>query len=608
MSEEEKTKKGEAKGGDDCGDPPAEGTGTKQATEGEKNDTPHSDGDDEASVGTKSANSKAQVEPNGASDGNLDPSPGEAASNSNSNASNRNSNSNTASGETQEQGHGHGQEKASTSPPSSQNEMKSKTADKADGDSTMKKESLTNENDADADPKASDLPTIPETVPSIPPTPVQKMKRANTTGQFISSRSSSTSDNSGAGSGSGSSSGTRTSNNNISSNSQKSAFLSRSQSDRGVYQQFQQGQGIDAHPYARGSVIEVLYGVAPRKMRSRRTSDDEDDDEDEDDEDEDEEEEEEDDMMMDVDVKMEEEGGEKGGNQDGTESGSGQEVRLADIIDRAPSDTPDHELPPYRWKYYIHYREYNRRMDEWITDPARIISPPSIGNAKVRAMKKAQAAKAEEERRMREREKREREALAWAEVHEKRRKMGGGEGGDDAAAGPDEIGSSGSLGNLSPFPRPVSQRASSRRASAAIAASSSNHQSSSSGAIASTDIDGAGSATSATLLDEQERLRLTRSQRRKSTRGTGGGAGGTGGNAGDDADESGNKKNTSGTTVTTLLPPDDEIIQDKVVTVAAQELDEHEGLDEAALREHEEVTKVKNVKEVELGRYRMVRN
>ena len=57
--------------------------------------------------------------------------------------------------------------------------------------------------------------------------------------------------------------------------------------------------------------------------------------------------------------------------------------------------------------------------------------------------------------------------------------------------------------------------------------------------------------------------------------------------------------------VTTLLP-DDKMIQDKVVTVAAQELDEHEGLDEASLREHEEVTKVKNVNEVELGRYRMV--
>jgi hypothetical protein len=59
--------------------------------------------------------------------------------------------------------------------------------------------------------------------------------------------------------------------------------------------------------------------------------------------------------------------------------------------------------------------------------------------------------------------------------------------------------------------------------------------------------------------------------------------------------------------VHTLLP-EYENIKDKVVTVAAQELDEHEGLDEASLREHEEVTKVKNVKEVELGKYNMVSN
>mmetsp|Transcript_20053 Transcript_20053/g.29746 ORF Transcript_20053/g.29746 Transcript_20053/m.29746 type:complete len:384 (-) Transcript_20053:2051-3202(-) len=42
-----------------------------------------------------------------------------------------------------------------------------------------------------------------------------------------------------------------------------------------------------------------------------------------------------------------------------------------------------------------------------------------------------------------------------------------------------------------------------------------------------------------------------------------------------------------------------------VATIPAQELDEHEGLDEASLREHEEVTKVKNVAFLELGEYRM---
>ena len=42
-----------------------------------------------------------------------------------------------------------------------------------------------------------------------------------------------------------------------------------------------------------------------------------------------------------------------------------------------------------------------------------------------------------------------------------------------------------------------------------------------------------------------------------------------------------------------------------VTTIAARELDEHEGIDEAGLREHEEVTKVKNVSSIEMGQYRM---
>ena len=50
---------------------------------------------------------------------------------------------------------------------------------------------------------------------------------------------------------------------------------------------------------------------------------------------------------------------------------------------------------------------------------------------------------------------------------------------------------------------------------------------------------------------------------------------------------------------------EEHIGKDVVATVPAQELDEHEGLDEASLREHEEVTKVKNVARVELGKYRM---
>ena len=90
--------------------------------------------------------------------------------------------------------------------------------------------------------------------------------------------------------------------------------------------------GIDAHPFARGSVIEVLFDL------------------------------------------------------DG-------DAQLCDIIDRAPSDTPNHAITSYRWKYYIHYRDFNRRMDEWITDPGRIVNPPSVGNAKVRIALKSNHSK-----------------------------------------------------------------------------------------------------------------------------------------------------------------------------------------------------------------------
>ena len=45
--------------------------------------------------------------------------------------------------------------------------------------------------------------------------------------------------------------------------------------------------------------------------------------------------------------------------------------------------------------------------------------------------------------------------------------------------------------------------------------------------------------------------------------------------------------------------------EEEVPLTAHMEHDEHEGLDEEQLKEHEEVTKVKNVKFVELGKYRM---
>ena len=52
--------------------------------------------------------------------------------------------------------------------------------------------------------------------------------------------------------------------------------------------------------------------------------------------------------------------------------------------------------------------------------------------------------------------------------------------------------------------------------------------------------------------------------------------------------------------------PDAETVDpDAPTAVDDMEHDEHEGLDEASLKEHEEVTKVKNVSWVELGKHRM---
>ncbi len=378
------------------------------------------------------------------------------------------------------------------------------------------------------------------------------------------------------------------------------------------------GGGIDTHPYMRGSVIEVIYGV--RKM--------EDSDMDEDFEDVNDENEYEEEDWNDND------NGGSGSLDNNTKNGGGGtrferssnnnenqiEIRLADIIDRCQSDTPNHENPAYRYKYYIHYRDYNRRMDEWLTDPERIVSPPSVGNAKVREMKKAKAkaAKEEEERKAA----RERERLRLLKLENSNHSAatgmsnsntttsstgpiadnnnnnnnGGGNFNDNVAneEAKNYFNDNNNL-SVSPGGRPTSQRVSSRRAVVAITNISN-------GVNSNTNNHNSNIATESKLLDDATTT-ATR-QRRKSTRG----------GANDDYDKTGQQQSqqsdkarlNNSVIVTTLLPTtSQDDIKDKVVTVAARELDEHEGLDEASLREHEEVTKVKNVAEVQLGKYRM---
>ena len=47
--------------------------------------------------------------------------------------------------------------------------------------------------------------------------------------------------------------------------------------------------------------------------------------------------------------------------------------RLAKIIERMRKSESD------EWQYYVHYYDFNRRMDEWITDYSRITIYPSEG-------------------------------------------------------------------------------------------------------------------------------------------------------------------------------------------------------------------------------------
>ena len=390
-------------------------------------------------------------------------------------------------------------------------------------------------------------------------------------------------------------------------------------------------QGVDTHPFARSSVIEVLHaGSKSKKATDGKpgmqfaydsthgdTSDDDDDDSENggggggfwssDDED----------AGHATYVTY---GSGSGSGTGGSDSGGGGDpvkpgeergdlpegtsILLCDIIDRLPSSTPDHPLPEKRWKYYIHYRDYNRRMDEWITSD-RIVSPPSVGGAKVRAMKK------EEERRQREerlREEEERRLREEEEMELARQKLAG----EAAAASADGAAAEASLASSRPR---ASRRSSNVSVGAADANGAGDDGEADAAALAAAGGGGGGGET-----------RLTRRQRRKVTDGdvtNSSVPGSTGspspvpgssahrgsaaaGAAATTAGPSGHGPGAASGHGSTVAQKVQERVELNVVTtIAAQELDEHEGIDEAGLREHEEVTKVKNVSSIEMGMYRM---
>jgi len=292
---------------------------------------------------------------------------------------------------------------------------------------------------------------------------------------------------------------------------------------------------IDSHPFARGSVIEIYHSEVDYK-----------------------------------DLDDDYNGDEKGTKDENSENSDAMignrythsSTLLADIIDRMPSVTPQHRDPSRRWKYYVHYRNYNRRMDEWIDDPSRIASPPSIGNSKIRAMRKKEI----EERRF----------LRLGECNDSLLSKNGINSVTNTLSAPHS------------FLKVTSKRASinsdillssdekvNNRNSIKLSSIMKNSSITSSGRVSRRRSSRA--STSSTIETEKQ---STLSMERNST-------------------------NTS--YISNVLLPVNHYtsIKDQVVTVTAKEMDEHEGLDKASLKEHEEVTKVKNVSQVQIGKYCM---
>lgn len=251
----------------------------------------------------------------------------------------------------------------------------------------------------------------------------------------------------------------------------------------------------DQHPFARSSVIEVWHGVEDPSEDSWWTED--------------------------SDSELEESNTiSTTKHKFKTKEGKEASIRLCDVIDRVPVG----DASSGKWRYYVHYRDFNRRMDEWIS-MERIVSPPSIGNAKARALK------LEEEKQKRKHAKKE----------EKK-----------------EV-----IDVLAP-------RASRRRSTSSMANDTPRRRK---------------------TMDDDATVVTANSN------------------------PTGEDKATDNPPITiaekVIVPLPTEAVHKTTVgehvveTIAAQELDEHEGLDEASLREHEEVTKVKNVAFIELGAFQM---
>lgn len=267
-------------------------------------------------------------------------------------------------------------------------------------------------------------------------------------------------------------------------------------------------------------------------------------------------------------------------------------VHLADVIDRvALHPHLENSHPLQRFRYYIHYRDFNRRMDEWIT-MERIISPPSVGNSKVRAMKRKEERKRREEEERKERDRILNEVGYFTSLNTSSSTSlvatsGGGvsrSANIDTTAG---FGQALDASVSSSVDRPLKRI---RRAA-----------SSTFGVIEDGGTKGGEvwDATSSTIIkqsssmgSEMSEVEAGRLTRRRST-------------AVCFASEVTSIVSSGAMTSSSMMVAEEHTAVDVVTTIAAPVLDEHQGMDAAALKEHEEVTKVKNVNTLELGKFRM---
>ena len=253
-------------------------------------------------------------------------------------------------------------------------------------------------------------------------------------------------------------------------------------------------------------------------------------------------------------------------------------VRLCDIIDRAPvvnedgTEATNAAGQPQFWRYYVHYKDFNRRMDEWV-GMDRVVSLPSVGNAKARALKKEEEKQKRKQQRLEEKQR--------AEQQKKEQKI---------------------LGDVDV----TAPRSSRRRASAQTTSAAGASLTSAAGSLSpAAGVAGGAGAAGTDAAGRKTRLR------RKSMNADDDAATVVAGNQ-DEAAAGNHDANAPAAIKEILTLPagtstmaTTTVGEHVVATVAAQELDEHEGLDEASLREHEEITKVKNVSFIELGRHQM---